>query len=93
MKHIDEDIDERLERLASATRGVRPRTDFGARVMQAIEHEREAGWLQDVLRSARRVIPVAALAAAVTVFWAIRSESSFDEAIAASLDDAVELEW
>jgi hypothetical protein len=93
MKHPDEDFDARLARLARATEGVRPRPDFGARVMQAIEREPELGWLQDLLRSARRAIPVAAVVAAVAVFWAIRSESSFDEAMTASLDDAVELEW
>ncbi len=93
MKQPEEDIDARLERLARSTEAVRPKPNFGARVMQAIEQEREIGWLQEILRSARRVVPLAAITAAVTLFWAVRSQSSFDEAMAGSWDDSVEIEW
>ena len=90
------DIDERLERLAKATENVRPRADFTDRVMRAALAQKSvpapSDWWSDVPRVARRLLPVAALAAAVGVVWAVHSSSDVDTAFADSFD-TVELEW
>jgi hypothetical protein len=43
------------------------------------------------VRSARRLVPIALVAAVLAVTWAFMSESSTDAAIAVT--DSVELEW
>jgi hypothetical protein len=45
-----------------------------------------------VVRAARRLVPVAALAAVLGVVWAVQSERAYDDAFAASYGD-VETEW
>lgn len=90
MNHRD-DIDERLARLAEATRDIAPRPDFTARVMRAIEAEREPVFVGLLARAGRRFVPVAAIAAAVAVMWAAETDDSFDEAIATY--DATEWPW
>ncbi len=91
------DIDERLAKLGKATQGVRPRPGFTAKVMsaalaQAPAAARTPDWWSDVPRVARRLIPVAAIAAAVGVVWAVRATSDVDTALADTYD-TVELEW
>ena len=90
------DIDERLERLGRATQGVRPRPGFTAKVMSAALAQapaaRTSDWWSDVPRVARRLLPVAAIAAAVGVVWAVRATSDVDTALADTYD-TVELEW
>ncbi len=96
----EDDFESRLARLADATNDVRPRGDFTARVMQAVEADgasagrsrRASGFFDDFLVPARRLLPVAALAAALALVWAIKSDHAFDDA-AAGADDAVEVEW
>jgi len=91
MNHRETDIDERLARLADATRNVAPRPDFTARVMLAVQAEREPIFVGLLARAARRFVPVAALAAAVAVVWAVRTDDSLDEVLATY--DATELPW
>ena len=93
MKKPDEDIDARLERLARATDGVRPRADFGARVASAIQAEQGGGVLIELGRPARRILPALALAAAVSLVWAVQSDQAFDDALSTYADETVELEW
>jgi hypothetical protein len=88
----EEDDGARLERLGRATDAVRPSAGFNRRVMAAIEAEQPAFWLADLPRLARRFVPVAALAAACAVVWAVQSDSALEDAMATSAD-AVELEW
>lgn len=88
----EEGVDERLARLRRATEALRPRAGFNRRVMAAIEAEAPAARLYGIARPARRFLAFAALAAAVSMVWAVRSEGAVDEALAAS-SDAVELEW
>ncbi len=103
----DTGTDERLSRLAKSTEDVRPRADFTARVMGAVANEnaaaqhpgqarsaslREPPWWSDVPFVARRLLPVAAIAAAVGIVWAVRTSADVDTAFADSFD-SVELEW
>ena len=93
MKDQHEDIDARLERLARATEAIRPRADFGARVAQALDAERRDGMVHELRRPARRVLPALALAAAVSLVWAVESDQAFDDALSVYADEMVELEW
>jgi hypothetical protein len=93
VKNENEDIDGRLARLSRETEGVRPRPDFGARVARAIEAEQRGGWLAELGRPARRVLPALALAAAVSLVWAVESDLAFDDALSLYADETVELEW
>ncbi|HMI84634.1 MAG TPA: hypothetical protein VK550_11100 [Polyangiaceae bacterium] len=93
MKDQDEDIDRRLDRLARATEGIGPRPDFSARVARAIEGEQRGGLLVELGRPARRILPALALAAAVSLVWAVESDQAFDDALSVYADETVELEW
>ena len=69
------------------------RADFGAKVARALEAEARAEVVHDLRRPARRVLPALALAAAVSLTWAVESDQAFDDALAAYPDEMVELEW
>lgn len=86
-----EDIEQRLSRLAGATEGLRPSAGFSARVMLSIEAEAAPTFLEATWFSARRLVPVAAIAAALAVVWAVQVDGSVDDALASSYA-AVELE-
>jgi hypothetical protein len=98
MSDRHEDADARLARLRDATDPVRPRPDFAARVAATIDREREsakADWLTDLFLPARRLLPVAALAAAAAVLLATQSASvrrSPGVAVAASATE-LDTEW
>ena len=81
-----EDIDQRLARLAHETNALRPSVGFSARVMQSIENEalRAPGFWENAWFSSRRLLPIAAVAAALAVGWAVQVESSVDDDVAAS---------
>jgi hypothetical protein len=92
-----EDTDARLARLRRETDPIRPRGDFAARVAGAIAREsayggRRADWNGDLLRSARRLVPVAAVVAALGVVWAAQSERAWDKALAAGTME-LDAEW
>ena len=93
MKDQDQNIDARLQRLARATEEVRPRPDFGARVTRALDAEKSGGILVELGRPARRILPALALAAAVSLVWAVESDQAFDDALSVYADETVELEW
>jgi hypothetical protein len=93
VKDQDENIDARLQRLAGATQGVRPRPDFGARVARSLDAEGTGGVLVELGRPARRILPALALAAAVSLVWAVESDQAFDDALSVYADETVELEW
>jgi hypothetical protein len=86
-----EDIEQRLARLAGATGAVRPSAGFSARVMLAIDTEAAPSFLEAAWFSARRLVPVAAIAAALAVVWAVQVDNSVDDELATSYA-AVELE-
>ena len=79
-----EDIEQRLARLSGATHALRPSAGFSARVMLAIEHEAAPSFLESTWFSARRLLPVAAIATAMAVLWAVQVDGSVDDELAAS---------
>ena len=89
MSH-DEDIDARLARLAAATENVRPRADFGPRVMARIGQEQPGG-LYALSTPARHFFPLGVFMAALAMVWAVSVSGQVNEAMAAS--DDTELSW
>jgi hypothetical protein len=90
MSHEHEDIDARLARLASATSGIQPRPGFAQQVMQRIGPE-PVFTLAALQRPALRILPVFALAAALSLVWAASVQGDVYEAMAVS--DDTELSW
>jgi negative regulator of sigma E activity len=89
-----EDSDARLERLRLATAAVRPGIDFAARVAAAVDRDAPpVGWPGDLSRAAWRLVPVAALAAAVAVVWAAQTQRDWHDAVAALGAAGVDTEW
>jgi hypothetical protein len=86
-----EDIDQRLARLGRATQALRPSAGFSARVMQSIAAEATPSLLESAWFSSRRLLPVAAIAAALAVVWAVQVDRSVDDELATSYA-SVELE-
>ena len=80
-----------LDELLDKTRDVEARAGFSDRVMHAVERER-VGLFAFVPRASKRFVPIAALAAAAAVVWAITAMRDADDATASS-DDSAELEW
>lgn len=87
----EENLDQRLERLARATHELSARPGFRNRVLSAVK-ERAPSWITWGLAPARRLLPVAALAAVAALLWAVQSERSIDDELAASYA-SVEIEW
>ena len=79
-----EDFEQRLARLSGASNGLKPSAGFSARVMLAIGHEPAPSFLETTWFSARRLLPVAALAAAMAVGWAVQVDGSVDDELATS---------
>jgi hypothetical protein len=86
-----EDFDQRLARLGQSTEALRPSAGFSARVMAAVAAEAAPSILESTWFSARRLLPIAAIAAALAVVWAAQVERSVDDELATSYA-AVELE-
>lgn len=91
-REVDEAMDERLASIGRRTAALRPRPGFDDRVMRAVKSSAAPGLFEDVLRSARAMVPVAVMAAALAMGWAVRTDQAADMSLAASFD-AVELEW
>jgi hypothetical protein len=79
-----EDIDQRLARLARATDALRPSAGFSTRVLQAVAAEAAPSFLESAWSSSRRFLPVAAIAAALAVVWAVQVDRSVDDELATS---------
>ena len=77
-----EDIDQRLARLSGETSALRPSAGFSARVMLAIGAEAAPSFFETTWFSARRLLPIAAVAAALAVVWAVQVDSSVDDDLA-----------
>jgi len=86
-----EDFEQRLSRLAGATDALRPSAGFSARVMLAIDAQAAPTFFETTWLSARRLLPVAAIAAAMAVVWAVQVDGAVDDTLAASYA-SVELE-
>ncbi len=85
------DIDEELARLTRSTDGIGPRPGFSMRVEDAISRSPDASsfrdWRDDLRTPARRLIPMAALAALISLVFAARTASAFDEAVVDSIEE------
>ena len=79
-----EDIETRLARLSSATNDLRPSANFAARVMLDIDQAALPSFLETTWFSARRLLPVAAIAAAMAVVWAVQVDGTVDDELATS---------
>ena len=86
-----EDIEQRLSRLAGASDALRPSAGFSARVMLAIDGRAAPSFFEATWFSARRLLPAAAIAAAMAVVWAVQVDGSVDDELATSYA-SVELE-
>jgi hypothetical protein len=83
-----EDIDQRLARLSGATDALRASTGFSARVMLAVNAQAAPSFLETTWFSARRLLPVAAIAAAMAVVWAVQVDGAVDDELAATYASA-----
>jgi hypothetical protein len=88
----DEALDRELAKLGQRTMAVHPRVGFADRVLEAVQVENTTRYDREVLRSGRRFLPVAALAAVVALMGAALGESSTNAALAVA-DDPVEIAW
>ena len=89
-----DDIDARLEKLTRATERIAPRADFSARVMRATaDRAPEVSWWSELPKAGFRLLPVAALMAALCVTWAATNAGAVDDDLAGSGDDVTELAW
>lgn len=79
---FEEEVDAKLSRLSKRTAALGPSGGFTARVMAAIEREQPLGLIEALWTSSRRLLPIAALAAAAAVVWAVESQTSVDDALA-----------
>ncbi len=79
-----EDIDRRLARLRDATEAVHESPAFSARVLQALAAESAPSFWENAWFSSRRLLPVAAVAAALAVGWAVQVDRSADDELASS---------
>ena len=79
-----EDIDQRLARLGRGTEALRPSAGFSARVMGSVAREAAPSFLESAWFSSRRLLPVAAIAAALAVVWAVQVDRSVDDELATS---------
>ncbi len=91
MTDSEPNLDQRLEELGRATDAIRPRPGFDQAVMLRVLAE-QPGLADDLWSAARRLLPVALLAAALGVVWAVESDRSVDDALVFS-DDTVDLAW
>ncbi|HVW26825.1 MAG TPA: hypothetical protein VHC69_15760 [Polyangiaceae bacterium] len=82
MTFHDKELDSTLSRLARQTATLGPRAGFAAKVMAAIEREQPLGIIEALWTSSRRFLPIAAIAAAAAVVWAIESQTTVDDALA-----------
>lgn len=86
----DQEIDARLGKLRDATSTLAPRPDFAARVMSRAAAPRG---LAVVLPFSRRAVVAAALAAAASVAFAVRSEITTRADATAGMTESDDIAW
>ena len=91
MTGAGDEVDEKLERLAAETAGIRASAHFSSRVMGALPAAAPSGLWLDVNAAAKWLMPVFAVAAAFAVVWAISAQEATSEAMAST--ETAELEW
>ena len=90
MSTPDDRVELKLAELGERTAALGPSAGFVARVMQRLDLD--TGWRPEVVRSARRLLPVATLHALLGVVWAFSTERGSDAQLA-GVDLGTELEW
>lgn len=85
-------MDKQLARLTQATQAIRPRPDFEARVMQAIWQSATGDWTAALWRIGRYALMASALAAVMSVLFAVHAQSAEDEQQALAYG-TVDVEW
>jgi hypothetical protein len=91
MSEVDE-VSRRLAELGARTAGVRASSGFADRAMAAVNDSAVLPGIE-LLRSARRLFPLAILLALVSAAWALESQHSSNRAIVASDVVSQELDW
>jgi hypothetical protein len=86
----EETTEERLERLRRATESIRARGDFAGRLLARVAAE--PPWPEILLSSARRLLPLALVAAALSCSLAYRSHQDAGAALVWS-EDPVGASW
>ncbi len=84
--------EQRFAELSARTRALAPSPGFHARVMAALATDASALLRAEIVRSARRFVPLAALVAVVSLGWAAQIERVSSAAIAVA-EDTQELAW
>jgi len=90
MMEPEETPEERLERLRRGTEAVRARGHFASQTMARLQAE--VSWYVVLLGPARRLLPVAAVAAAAACSLAYLSDRAAADALAL-VDEPAEVEW
>ena len=91
MSGVDE-LSKHLTELGTRTAGIRARSGFADRIMFAVGDSAILPGLE-LLRSARRLFPLAIVVALLSAVWALDSRQSSNRAIAASDTMSQELAW
>ncbi len=87
-----DDLSKRFAELGARTAALRASSGFADRVMLGVGDSAFVPGVE-LLRSARRLLPVAIVAALLSAAWALQSEQSSNRAIAASEPATQELVW
>jgi hypothetical protein len=87
-----DDLSKRFAELGARTAALRASSGFADRVMLGVG---DSGFVSglELLRSARRLLPLAIAAALVSAAWALETEQSSNRAIAASDSESRELDF
>lgn len=88
----DQQIEERLTRLSSATNDVHPRQDFERRVILAVNRYAVNDWRHGLWRIGRYGLVFSAVTAVSAAAWAIRGTTDEDEVQAVAYG-TVDSEW
>ena len=92
MTDPNDDLDERLTRLARSTEPLKPGPGFQARVRGALRREREGDSRRLFVRAGRSVLAGAALVAAFVVAFAADRSHAADESMAIQYG-VIEVDW
>ena len=91
MKGAEEEVDDKLKRLATETAPIAASAHFTHRVKARLALTPPPGIWSELSSSAKWLMPVFALAAVLAVVWAASSQSLSTELMAST--ETAELEW
>lgn len=88
-RETEETLEQGLARIGASTAALRPRGGYNDRVMRAVQAARGASVFDGMLRAARGMVPVAVMAAALAMGWAVHNDRAADLALASNFDGVV----